>query len=134
MRAEDQEKILSELERRIAPEPAREALEESLYWERRRLRDDRKSPAYQEDVDFWDKVEKGLRTASEQDQKTLVRKAVRHYGDEIAGNFDERVYAAVTRVLPPALGLLLNAVSPMRVVKRLPDLPQLDDAVMIQGE
>jgi glycerol-3-phosphate O-acyltransferase len=134
MRAEDQDKILAELERRISNDRPREVLEESLYWERRRLKDDKKSPAHQDDSHFWDKVEKELQGSSEQDQKTLLRKAVHHYGDEIAGNFDERVYAAVTRVLPSALGLLLNAVSPMRVVKRLPDLPQLDDAVLIRGE
>ncbi len=143
MRAEDQAKILSELESRIAGEHEQKAqagprlhelLEETLYWERRRLREDKKSPKYQDDVHFWDRLEKQLRAASEHDQRTLVRKAVRHYGDEIAGNFDERVYAAVTRVLPPALGLLLNAVSPMRVVRSLPDLPHLDDAVLIQGE
>src|SRR5262249_10156551 len=56
------------------------------------------------------------------------------YAEEISGNFDDRVYQAVTRVLPPALGLLLNAVSPQRLVRRLPDLPNIDDAILIQGE
>jgi glycerol-3-phosphate O-acyltransferase len=135
MRSEDQGAILAELERRISEScPAREALEEAMYWERKRLKEDRKSPSRDADQRFWSATQAALRKASIEDQKTLLRKAVRHYGEEIAGNFDERVYAAVTRVLPPALGLLLNAVSPMRVVKRLPDLPQLDDAVIIRGE
>lgn len=156
MRPEDQNKILSELERRIATEQIRrlqpggpdgpdgpdgpngpaihEVLEETLYWERRRLKEDKNSPSYEKDTAFWSNLGKQLQGASEEDQGSLLRRAVRHYGNEIAGNFDERVYSAVTRVLPPALGLLLNAVSPMRVVRRLPDLPQLDDAVMIQGE
>lgn len=144
MRREDQERILTELESRIVQQVVRradtggpkasEVLEDSLYWEKRRLKEDRKSPAREADTKFWGQVEKEVKRASEHAERQLLRRVVRHYGNEIAGNFDERVYQAVTRVMPPALGLLLNAVSPLRLAKKLPELPNLDQSLVLQGE
>jgi glycerol-3-phosphate O-acyltransferase len=144
MRPEDQERILTELESRVSLAKVKaaeagglklsEVLEDSLYFERKRLKEDRKSPAHDADSAFWDQVQRDLRRASERDQKLLSRKVIRHYAEEIAGNFDERVYQVVTRALPPGLGLLLNAASPLRLVRRLPQLPNLDESVVIQGE
>ncbi|MCA9552986.1 MAG: 1-acyl-sn-glycerol-3-phosphate acyltransferase [Myxococcales bacterium] len=144
MRPEDQERILTELESRVSLAKVRateaggpklsEILEDSHYFERKRLKEDRGSPTREADVKFWDQVQQDLRRASERDQKLLARKVIRHYAEEIAGNFDERVYQVVTRALPPGLGLLLNAASPLRLVKRLPQMPNLDESVVIQGE
>ncbi len=141
MRAEDQTKILDALEQRVTATrsgraaPMSEVLEDSLYFERRRLKEDRgKSPAFKKDTAFWDRVANELRGASDAQQRRLTERAVRHYGEEIAGNFDDRVYQVVTRAMPPALGLLLNAVSPIKLAKRLPDLPSIDDAIVVQGE
>ncbi len=144
MRVEDQERILTELESRVVQSKIKEAeagglrlsevLEDSLYFERKRLKEDRGSPAREKDTAFWNEIHRSLRRSPEREVSGLVKKAVRFYGDEISGNFDDRVYQVVTRALPPALGVLLNAVSPMRLVRKLPDLPQLDDAVIIQGE
>jgi len=79
-------------------------------------------------------VRNDLRHCPEHGHRELLRRAVQHYVEEIAGNFDPRIYQAVTRAIPPALGLVLNAVSPLRLWRRLPDFPSLDDAVTIQGE
>jgi len=144
MRAEDQERIITELESRVSLARVKsaeagglklqEVLEDSHYFERRRLKDDKKSPAFEDDLTFWNDVQRDLRRASERDQKMLVRKIVRHYGEEISGNFDDRVYQMVTRVLPPGLGLLLNAASPLRLARKFPQMPNLDESVVIQGE
>lgn len=144
MRPEDQERILTELESRISLAKVRaadggglrlhEVLEDSHYHERRRLKEDKNGSAYEADLAFWNQVQRDMRRASERDQKMLLRKVVRHYAEEISGNFDERVYQAVTRVLPPGLSLLLNAASPLRLARRLPELPNLDESVVIQGE
>lgn len=144
MRAEDQARIKDELESRIAQAYAQraeqgglrvaEVLEDSLYHERRRLKDDRSSPKRESDTAFWDQVQAELRRASESTERTLLRRVARHYTEEIAGNFDPRVYQSVTKVLPPALGLLLNAVSPLKLAQRLPEFPSIDEQVVIQGE
>lgn len=144
MRAEDQARIKDELESRVAQAYTRrseqggprlsEVLEDSLYHERRRLKEDRGSPKRDSDSAFWDQIQAELRRASETTERSLLRRVARHYTEEIAGNFDPRVYQSVTRALPPALGLLLNAVSPLKLVKKLPELPSIDEQVVIQGE
>lgn len=140
---EDQERIRTETVARVVDElvsakledqPLSDVLDESLYWESKRLREDRKSPTRATDAKFWDEVRHDLRRSPDHGQRELLRRAVQHYVDEIAGNFDPRIYQAVTRALPPTLGLVLNAVSPLRLWRRLPELPSLDDAVTIQGE
>lgn len=145
MRPEDQSRILSELESRTVEDKVRamegggltlaETLEDSVYHERRRLREDRgKSPAFKKDQAFWELVGREMRKASDKQARSLLRRVCRHYGEEIAGNFDDRVYQVVTRAMPPALGLLLNAVSPLKLARKLPELPSIDDAVVVQGE
>lgn len=144
MRPEDQERILSELESRVVHAHTlgtegrglalEEVLTEAIYHERRRLKDEPRGKARARDLGFFDELQKKLGHVSEADQRQLLRETVRHYAQEIAGQFDPRVYQAVTRVLPPALGLLLNAVSPVRLLSHLPELPKIEDALVIQGE
>ncbi|MBK8014713.1 MAG: 1-acyl-sn-glycerol-3-phosphate acyltransferase [Deltaproteobacteria bacterium] len=144
MRKDDQFRILTEVESRVADRKTvpddvsgthiREALEDSLYHERRRIRGEPLGKRRMEDAAFWANIERQLRGSPDKTQKNLLRAVIRRYGQEIAGNFDERVYNLATRAIPPALGLLLNAVSPRRLVERFPHFPKIDDAVIIQGE
>lgn len=144
MRPEDQDRILTEVESRVTSDRVsalerrgasiEDVLSDALYHERKRLKEDKKSRTRGEDFAFWDQIQKGMRHASEHDQRALLRRAVRHYAEEISGNFDDRVYQVVTRILPPALGLLLNAVSPARLMRRFPEMPSIDDSLVIQGE
>ncbi|MCK6546606.1 1-acyl-sn-glycerol-3-phosphate acyltransferase [Myxococcota bacterium] len=144
MRAEDQATILTAVEDRVSTATVHratakgvlveEVLSESLYHERKRLKDERRSKARDADIAFWDGVQAGLRRATDGEREALLRRVVRHYAGEIAGNFDDRVYQFATRLLPPALGLLLNAASPMRIARRLPELPKIEEAVVLQGE
>lgn len=144
MRAEDQERILTELEGRIAERvTARhqsgrqrydEVLADSLYYEQRRLKEESPSPRKTADEAFWRELSRNMRGASDRVHRDLVRRAAARYGQEIAGNFDERVYQVVTRIGVPGLGLLLNALSPKRLLAGLPELPKIEDAVLLQGE
>ncbi len=144
MRPEDQERILTELTgritERVTARHARgsqrldEALADSVYYETRRLREEEPSSKKAGDEAFWRELQRNMRGASDRIHRDLVRRAVSRYGHEIAGNFDERVYQAVTRAGVPALGLLLNAVSPKRLVTGLPELPRIEDALVVQGE
>lgn len=140
MRKEDQERIVSELVARLARAHddgprLRETLEDSLYFERKRLDADRgKSPAHARDVQFWDDIRERLRRRSGSAPEALLRDVLRFYAEEIRGNFDPRVYELVTRFVPTGLGMMLTAVSPLRLIKRLPDLPKLEDRIQVQGE
>jgi glycerol-3-phosphate O-acyltransferase len=140
MRTEDRDRALTEVQSRVVDAvidragqggpPLDEILAESIYQERRRLKDDPND----KDETFWREVKSKLWRSSDRTQRELLRMAVRHYAEEVVGNFDPRVYKAVTRAGPATLGLLLNAVSPKRLLTQLPKLPQIDDALVIQGE
>ena len=143
MRPEDKERALTLVTERATAVavanadkvslPLDEVLAESIYHERRRLKGERDVKIKKADTPFWDEMQSGLRGANDQRVQQMLRRIVRRYGEEIAGNFDERVYQAVTRAGPPALGLLLNAVSPKRLLSKT-HMPMLDDAAVVQGE
>lgn len=144
MWSEDQENILNELETRITKDRIRlaeqrglalhEILEDSLYFEKRRLAVNPNAPHRGRDRAFWSGVQRDLRGATREEQQVILHQVIRHYGEEIAGNFDARVYRIATRALPAGLNMLLNATSPLKVITRLGVRSNLEDAVVIQGE
>lgn len=148
MRAKDKDKILTEVQSRVVEQVVararargddiRQGLEEiladSVYHEMRRLKEDRKSPTRNQDKLFWAAVRKELGKANERVLADVMRRAVRHYATEICGNFDDRVYRMATKVLPSALSVLLNSMSPKRLVTKFPQLPGIDETVVVQGE
>jgi glycerol-3-phosphate O-acyltransferase len=139
MRKEDQERILTELRSRVvqdlrATSKLDEALADSVYHEARRMKDAPDDRARRDDQKFWAGVKKKMNRANDRVLMDLLGDTVDRYGNEIAGHFDERVYGAVTRAGEPLLGLLLNAVSPKRIVTSFPELPGIDEALIVQGE
>lgn len=114
-----------------SPKRLAATLEDSLYFERQRLKTAREGPQRELDSAFFESLARDMAGASEHEQAHLLRRVVNHYSQEIAGNFDPRVYQMVTRALPPALGLLLNAVSPSRLMS---GLPSLDASLVLGGE
>ncbi len=105
---------------------------DTLYHEKKRLETDRDNPRWEEDQRFWDGVRAGLSSASEGDVRKLLRRIIRRYCHEIRGNFSPALYSLATRVLPRALPVLLNAVSPKRLVSR--GLPDIADTISLEGE
>src|SRR5688500_2292442 len=122
MRSRDKERVLAELRSRVVDEtvttPGRveEVLSDSVYHERKRLKDDRASHTRDEEFAFWNSVRDEMRRGSERAQIDTLKRVVDRYAREICGQFDERVYDAVTRSGEPMLGLLLNAVSPKKII------------------
>jgi glycerol-3-phosphate O-acyltransferase len=144
MRPEDQERALTEVKSRSLEAllsgaahggpPLDETIAESIYHERRRLHEEPESKARRDDQLFWARVGERFPRSSARTQREILERIIGRYAEEIAGNFDERVYQTVTRAIPPALGLLLNAVSPKRLLEAFPRLPKVDDNVIVQGE
>lgn len=147
MRTQDRDRVLSELSSRVVEEIAlggaarvEEVLAESVYLEGQRVQGGGGDDA---EAAFWAHARQSMRRASERAQLDLLRLVVARYADEICGRFDERVYGSVTRAGEPMLGLLLNAVSPKKILGpmmdpvlhgHLPALPRFDDNVVLQGE
>jgi glycerol-3-phosphate O-acyltransferase len=144
MRPEDRERIQVEVVSRIAdryvqrartaPEGFLEELvNDAIYHERRRLEHERGRKAKAESA-FYDEVQRELRHASEQTLRHLLELIARRFVAEVVGNFDERVYRIATRILPPGLWALLNAMSPGRLISLEGMQHGLSDHLQVQGE
>ncbi|MDF1561904.1 MAG: 1-acyl-sn-glycerol-3-phosphate acyltransferase [Deltaproteobacteria bacterium] len=143
MRREDQERLLTELRSRIVAERVErsgrgqesleEVLAESIYHERRRLKEERDGKLVRADKAFWSAIQSELPRSTEKRRRDMLGEIVSRYGEEICGNFDPRVYDVSTSILPPALGVLLNAVSPRRLLGGQAGFG-LESTVVVQGE
>ena len=114
--------------------PVVEVVNESLYHERERLRRHGGTPRDAADRAFVTRLRRALPRANESEARRLLRELLDRYVSEILGHFDPRVYAVATRVLPTALGALLNGLSPRRLAGGLRELPTLDKQLVIEGE
>lgn len=144
MRAVDTERILGDIVARVVEEQTThagaaldEVVADSIFHELRRLRGE-----HGDEVEFWLGLKREVGHASPRELQSMLRRMTRRYAEEICGRFDDRVYDAVTRAGEPAMGLLLNAVSPRRLIEGLPRvvgggglpaLPGVEDSIVVQG-
>ena len=138
MRPKDEPKVRSEVVGRVVDRhlvasgrPLSEVINQTLYLERERLRLVKDGAA---DRAFYADVRRQLPHAGSADLRSLLRRIVERYVDEVCGHFDERVYHVATRALPVALTGLLNGLSLPRLVKSLGGRRTLDDHLVLQGE
>jgi glycerol-3-phosphate O-acyltransferase len=144
MRNEDRERAIVEIIGRLVDAkmeaahrqgmPIVEVINETIFHEQKRLKTSRSSPAYEEDKAFWRSIQKQLPRANEREQKQLLHRSVAHFIHEVTGNFNPYVYQASVRAVPIGLGFLLNAISPVRLLKQLPRLPSIDDNIHLGGK
>jgi glycerol-3-phosphate O-acyltransferase len=135
----DRERLLSEVERRIVARRIAESraggdasleyvLNDVVYCELKRLENGKHSPA----ADRWRELSRRLVTMSDEDKAQELRTLVRHYGQDIVGNFDPRVYKFATGVGPSLLGLLFNPASSWR--EGMAAIRNLDARITADGE
>ncbi|MFO0747683.1 MAG: 1-acyl-sn-glycerol-3-phosphate acyltransferase [Myxococcota bacterium] len=105
---------------------------DTLYHEKKRLEIDRKSPTRDADLAFWSSVKAKLGRGSGEDVRNLLGQIIGRFADEIRGNFSPTLYNVATRVMPKALPMLLNAMSPRRLLQR--GIPDIADTIVIQGQ
>ncbi len=113
--------------------PAAEVVNETLYWERERLREAGSTPRDAEDKAFYAKIGKQLPRSGDSRQRALIRQVVERYVDEICGHFDPRVHSVATKAVPLALGGLLNSLSGPRLMGGMDELRKLGDHLIIEG-
>lgn len=104
---------------------------DTLFHERKRLEVDRKSPTWAEDLAFWDGIKSRLGRSSDSELKDILKSVLERFTEEIRGNFSPLLYGVATRILPRALPMLLNAMSPKRLLQR--GLPDIGETIRIQG-
>ncbi len=104
---------------------------DTLYHEKKRLEIYKNAPERGVDLAFWEEIRSRLSRAGEPELKRLLERIIGRFTDEVLGNFTPWVYDLSTKVLPRALPMLLNAMSPRRMVVR--GMPDLSDTVVLQG-
>ncbi|MBI3726527.1 1-acyl-sn-glycerol-3-phosphate acyltransferase [bacterium] len=111
------------------------AVADTIYHERRRLEKEKPSRSRDAALRSWDDRKRRLVSESdEQTKRELLSEIATDFAREVLGNFDPRVYHYSTKLLPLMLSGLLNATSPTRILKNLPELPSVKDRVIVDGE
>lgn len=144
MRREDQHRIVAEVQSRVLhatlaacaarQQPLDEVLAESVFQQRASLKELPRSRRNQTEIAYWDSIERRLGRAADEELRGLLTGVIARYATDVCGHLDERIYALARRFIPPALGVLLNAASPKRLLTRGPALAPIEDAVILQGD
>lgn len=135
----DREHLLAEVERRVVARKLAEAraggeasleyvLNDVAYCEIRRLEATHKDSA----IERWRELSRRLLAMSEPEKQEELRSLVRHYGRDVVGNFDPRVYRFATGVAPPLLGFVFSPVGSLR--EGMQAIRSLDARVQADGE
>jgi glycerol-3-phosphate O-acyltransferase len=136
----DRERLLAEVERRVVTRKVAEAraggdasleyvLNDVAYCEIRRLEagGGKAGP-----IDRWRDLSRRLMAMNEPDKQDELRSLVRHYGKDVVGNFDPRVYRFVTGLAPPLLGFVFSPVGGLR--EGMQAMRNLDARIHADGE
>lgn len=136
----DREHLLAEVERRVVARKIAEAraggdasleyvLNDVAYCEIRRLDAAGKDGSA---IERWRDLSRRLAAMTEPDKEEELRALVRHYGRDVVGNFNPRVYRFATGVAPSLLNFVLSPVGGLR--EGVAALRNLDARVQADGE
>ncbi len=140
MRVEDKERVGVEVTQRVLDhwtgdaDAVEHALFDTIYQERRRLEGEKQRSRAKKEGGFYDRIYREALKASPERQKELLKEIIQFFVEEVTGHFDPRVYQLATRVVPPALSVLLNTVSPLRLLETMHGSDPLVDQLEIEGE
>jgi glycerol-3-phosphate O-acyltransferase len=154
MRREDKKRAVDEVVARIlapasTPAALDAAIAEAIYHERRRVEKEKPSRRRDAKLKKWDQrrrllletqaIAKGAGSDGANPKAVAAKRALleeigRDFANEVLGNFDPRVYRFTTRLVPLMLSGLLNAFSPTRLARSLPEMPSIHDRVIVDGE
>jgi glycerol-3-phosphate O-acyltransferase len=134
----DRERLLAEVERRVVARRIRDAkaggdasleyvLNDVAYCEIRRL-----ETSGGNGLDRWRDLSRRLLGMSEDDKREELRALVRHYGRDVVGNFDARVYRFATGIGPSLLGFFFSPTANLR--DGMSTLRHLDARIHADGE
>lgn len=135
----DRERLLAEVERRVVARRVGESkvggdhslenvLNDVAFNEIRRL----EAGSGKNGLDRWKELSRRLLGMSEEEKASELRRLVRHYGEDVVGNFDPRVYKFATGIGPSLLGFVFNPITSLR--QGMDTLRNLDARISADGE
>ena len=142
MRIEHKDKVFETVVNRIIEKkianaikiPLETIINDTIYYERKRLDNEKKGRKKKQEIQYWKKVNKDLINASQSEKEELLRKITEGFVTEIIGNFSPKVYKFTTKTLPILLSIFLNTMSPKTIFANFPRLPDVSDTLIIDGE
>ncbi len=108
------------------------SLNDAAYYETKRLEGSAKAED-QKALAEWHKLARSLGKMSDGERRGKLREMCEHYGWDIVGNFNPRVFQLSTKMLPPVVAALL---APRKILvhpERLASLEGIADKVSLQG-
>ena len=81
----------------------------------------------------WRSLARSLGRMSRQETAEKLRDIVSRYANDVAGNFDPRVYRFASRAAAPIIGLIMSPMQTLRHLGGAFDLRALDGRVVIEG-
>jgi glycerol-3-phosphate O-acyltransferase len=144
MRNDRRDRVVNEVHSRVLAACVRQSthaqglpldvlINDTLYHEQKRMETDRKSPRRGSDQIFWAHIKRRIKRASEHELRTILARIIGRYTMEILGNFNATIYDMTTRIIPKALPMMLNAMSPGRMT-RPGKLPSMASTIHLQGD
>ena len=137
----DKERVIVEVTHRMVeryggdPATVERMLFDTLYEERQRLEADRGHGEAKSLAPYYNRIQSEAARSGPDRHRELLRELSRHFADEVSGHFDPRVYNLATRVVPRALSILLNTMSPLKLLQAIPrGFGTMEDQLEIQGE
>jgi glycerol-3-phosphate O-acyltransferase len=137
----DKEAIITEVKSRVLDEVREEQadhllefINDTLFHERERLR--KHAALYRngsQERTLYNGLSRNLGNLSSMQLWELLEKLVQNYLDEVVGNFDSLMYQIGTMILPGGLTILLNTMSPLRILKNFPQIPSIESTMIIGG-
>jgi glycerol-3-phosphate O-acyltransferase len=145
MRPEDKERIQVEVAQRVvdryvqvsktAPEGYLQTIvNDTVYNELRRLERARPGKLKKQELGYYKSVRRRLSSGSDSNQREFLEQMARRFVAEVVGNFDDRVYKLSTTLVPTGLSVLLNAMSPERLLDFDRLRRGLGEHVIVEGE
>lgn len=107
---------------------------DTLYEERRRLETERDRKKAAAEGKFYRKMQARALRGGVEEQREVLAEIIRHFAEEVLGHFSEPMYRIATQIVPVGLNLLLNTLSPLRLLTHFPNgLGKVDDQILIEG-
>lgn len=136
----DRERLLGEVERRVVARLVAESrsggdrsleyvLNDVAFNEIKRLEASRTKNGA---LDRWRELSRRLLAMTDEEKQAELRALVRHYGNDVVGNFDPRVYKFATGIGPSLLGFVFNPMTSLR--EGMNTLRNLDARITADGE
>ena len=141
LRKEDNDRAIVEVVQRVldgcgkTPREIEQALFDTLYEEKRRVEKDHNRRRARIQSKFYNRIQSEALRANSARQRELLKEVIQFFAHEVAGHFNPNVYSLTTKVIPRGLSVMLNALSPLKLVKAVTSgFSSLEERLFLSGE